>query len=30
MRNLVLLPTFYSWIAGPNDALPVEEEVITE
>ena len=30
MLNLVLLPTFYSWIAGPNDVLPVEEETITE
>jgi hypothetical protein len=25
-----LLPTFYSWIAGPNDVLPAEEETITE
>ena len=30
MLNLVLLPTFYSWIAGPSDVLPVEEEGITE
>jgi len=30
MLNLVLLPTFYSWIAGPNDVLPQEEEDITE
>jgi len=30
MLNLVLLPTFYSWIAGANDVLPVEEEGMTE
>lgn len=28
--TLVLLPTFYTWVAGPNDVLPVEEEEITE
>jgi cobalt-zinc-cadmium resistance protein CzcA len=28
--NLVLLPTFYTWIAGPNDVLPDETEEITE
>jgi len=30
MLNLMLLPTFYSWIAGPQDVLPEEEEDITE
>ena len=24
--SLVLLPVFYSWLAGPNDVLPDEEE----
>jgi cobalt-zinc-cadmium resistance protein CzcA len=28
--SLVLLPTFYSWIAGPDDVLPLEEEHATE
>jgi len=28
--TLVLLPTFYTWVAGPNDVLPVDEEEITE
>ena len=28
--SLVLLPTFYSWVAGPTDVLPVEEEEISE
>jgi cobalt-zinc-cadmium resistance protein CzcA len=28
--NLILLPTFYAWIAGPNDVLPPEEEHVTE
>jgi heavy metal efflux system protein len=28
--SLVLLPTFYTWIAGPADVLPEEEEEITE
>jgi cobalt-zinc-cadmium resistance protein CzcA len=30
LLNLVLLPTFYSWIAGPDDVLPDEDEDITE
>jgi cobalt-zinc-cadmium resistance protein CzcA len=28
--SLILLPTFYSWIAGPTDVLPPEEEHVTE
>jgi cobalt-zinc-cadmium resistance protein CzcA len=28
--NLVLLPTFYTWIAGPHDVLPDEVEEVTE
>jgi cobalt-zinc-cadmium resistance protein CzcA len=28
--SLVLLPTFYTWVAGPNDVLPEEAEEATE
>jgi cobalt-zinc-cadmium resistance protein CzcA len=28
--SLVLLPVFYTWLAGPNDVLPDEEEHVTE
>ena len=28
--SLVMLPTFYTWVAGPTDVLPVEEEEISE
>jgi len=28
--SLVLLPTFYTWVAGPGDVLPEEFEEITE
>src|SRR5271157_1058824 len=28
--SLVLLPTFYTWVAGPTDVLPEEYEEITE
>jgi cobalt-zinc-cadmium resistance protein CzcA len=28
--SLVLLPTFYTWVARPTDVLPEEEEEITE
>jgi cobalt-zinc-cadmium resistance protein CzcA len=28
--SLVLLPTFYTWVAGPNDVLPEEAEEVTE
>jgi heavy metal efflux system protein len=28
--SLVLLPAFYSWMAGPNDVLPEEAEEVTE
>ena len=28
--SLVLLPAFYSWMAGPKDVLPDEEEAVTE
>jgi heavy metal efflux system protein len=28
--SLVLLPTFYTWIAGPHDVLPEEAEEVTE
>jgi cobalt-zinc-cadmium resistance protein CzcA len=28
--SLILLPVFYTWIAGPKDVLPPEEEHVTE
>jgi len=28
--SLVLLPTCYTWVAGPTDVLPEEEEEVTE
>ncbi|MDR3746876.1 MAG: CusA/CzcA family heavy metal efflux RND transporter [Acidobacteriota bacterium] len=28
--SLVLLPAFYSWMAGPNDVLPEDEEGVSE
>ncbi len=28
--SLILLPTFYAWVAGPTDVLPPEEEHVTE
>ena len=28
--SLILLPVFYTWIAGPDDVLPLEEEHATE
>lgn len=28
--SLILLPVFYTWIAGPDDVLPEEEEHVTE
>jgi heavy metal efflux system protein len=28
--SLILLPTFYTWVAGPTDVLPPEEEHATE
>lgn len=28
--SLVLLPTFYTWVARPTDVLPEEAEEVTE
>ena len=30
LLSLLLLPAFYTWVAGPTDVLPIEEEEITE